>query len=223
MTGRASILYRNARSPSRSSSYVDVDFVVLTSHASRFDRIVEPLLSEHGEESSENRHRETSIHRALNADVAGARELPHERWGVDVFSEGGGVGVLDEDAEESCGCLCEIFFDILLEADGERSSQVENNPAYSIPLDSFHIPHEFFTHEDQRRVQVLVALVRLPFVFVTKFRTGSRHLTRDRRKIRRQSTIQRSPDPKASQFRRRDVNLRKALTSWLAFHPEVPW
>ena len=62
-----------------------------------------------------------------------------------MFSEGGGVSVLNE---ESCGCLGEIFFDILLEADGEHSSQVENNSTYSIPLVSFHTPHEIFTHED---------------------------------------------------------------------------
>ena len=37
-----------------------------------------------------------------------------------MFSEGGGVGVLNKDAEEFCGCLGEILFDILLEVDGER-------------------------------------------------------------------------------------------------------
>ena len=36
-----------------------------------------------------------------------------------MFSEGGGIGVLNEDAEELRGCLGEIFFDILLEVDDE--------------------------------------------------------------------------------------------------------
>ena len=81
--------------------------------------LVEPLFSEHGKASSENRHRETSIHHTLNADVAGVQEFPIEWRRIDVFSEGGGVGVLNEDAEEFRGRLGEIFFDILLEVDDE--------------------------------------------------------------------------------------------------------
>lgn len=81
---------------------------------------VEPLFSKHGEASSENRHRETSIHRALNADVAGVREFPNKRWRIDVFSEGSGVGVLNEDAEEFRGRLVEILLEILLDVDDER-------------------------------------------------------------------------------------------------------
>ena len=81
---------------------------------------VGPLFSEHGEASSENRYRETSIVHTLNADIAGVRGFPNERWRFDVFSEGGGVGVLNEDEKEFCGCLGEISFDILLEVDDEH-------------------------------------------------------------------------------------------------------
>ena len=37
-----------------------------------------------------------------------------------MLSEGGGIGVLDEDAEEFRGRFGEIFFDILLDVDDER-------------------------------------------------------------------------------------------------------
>ena len=88
----------------------------------------------------------------------------------------------------------------------------ENNPAYTIPLDSFYMPHEPVTHEDQRSVQVLVVLldevpivlVRFPLVLVIKLRTGSHCPARYGWKIRRQSPIQRFLDPNAGQFRRRD-------------------
>ena len=82
----------------------------------------------------------------------------------------------------------------------------ENNPVYGVSLDSFHILHGFFTHEDQRYVQVLVVLldevlivpICLPLVFVLKPRTGGHRPTRDGREMRRQSTIQRFLDPKTS-------------------------
>ena len=81
---------------------------------------VEPLFPKHGEASSKKGHRETSIHRALNADVAGVREFPIKGRRIDVFSEGGGVGVLNEDAEELRRRLGEILLDILLDVDDER-------------------------------------------------------------------------------------------------------
>ena len=39
---------------------------------------VEPPIPEHDEASGENRHRKTSMHRALNADASGIRELSNE-------------------------------------------------------------------------------------------------------------------------------------------------
>ena len=81
---------------------------------------VELLLSEYGEASSRNLHREASGRRTLNADIAGVQEFPIERWRIDVFFVGGGVGVLNTDPEEFCECLGGTFFDILPEVDGER-------------------------------------------------------------------------------------------------------
>jgi hypothetical protein len=81
---------------------------------------VQPLLPKHGEASGENRHRETSVHRALDADVALVREFPIEGWRINVLPKRGGVGVLDEDPEESCGRFAEIFFDVLLDVDDEH-------------------------------------------------------------------------------------------------------
>ena len=81
---------------------------------------VQPLLPEHSEASSENRHRETGIHRALNANVAVVRELPIKGWRIDVFSKGGSVSVLNEDPEELRGRLGEILLNILLHVDDER-------------------------------------------------------------------------------------------------------
>lgn len=81
---------------------------------------IEPLFSKHGEASGENGHRETSIQGALDADVAGIREFPIKGRRIDVFSKGGGVGVLNENAEELRGRLAEILFDILLDIDDER-------------------------------------------------------------------------------------------------------
>jgi hypothetical protein len=81
---------------------------------------VQPLLPKHGEASGGNRHRETGIHRTLNADVALVREFPIEGWRINVLPKRGGVGVLDEDAEEFCGRFAEIFFDVLLDVDDER-------------------------------------------------------------------------------------------------------
>ena len=51
-----------------------------------------------------------------------------------------------------------------------------NNPTYNVSLDSLHMPQEFFTHEDQGSVQVLVVLldevlvvsVHLPLVLIIK-------------------------------------------------------
>jgi hypothetical protein len=81
---------------------------------------VQPLLPKHREASGENRHRETGVHRTLDADVAPVREFPIEGWRVDVLSKRGGVGVLNEDAEELCGRFAEIFFNVLLDVDDER-------------------------------------------------------------------------------------------------------
>jgi hypothetical protein len=81
---------------------------------------VEPPLPKRGEASSENRHCETSVHHVLDADVVPVREFPIEGWRVGVFSKRGGVGVLNEDAEEFRGRFAEIFFDVLLDVDDER-------------------------------------------------------------------------------------------------------
>jgi len=81
---------------------------------------IEPLFPKHSEASSEKGHRETSIHRALNADVAGVRKFPIKGRRIDVFPEGGGIGVLNEDTEKFRGCFGEVLFDILLDVDDER-------------------------------------------------------------------------------------------------------
>lgn len=56
----------------------------------------------------------------MNADVAVVRKFPIERWRLDEFTEGSGVGVLYEDAEKFCGRFSEIFLKVLLEVDDER-------------------------------------------------------------------------------------------------------
>lgn len=76
--------------------------------------------------------------------------------GVDVFSEGGGAGVLNEDAEEFHGCLekSSLISCWKLMMNGEVIA--ENGPAYNISLDSFCMPHGPLTHEGQGSVQIPV-------------------------------------------------------------------
>ena len=76
----------------------------------------QPLLPKHGKASSENRHCETGVRRVPDANVA----LVQQGWGIDMFSKGGGFGVLDKEPEEPCGHSAEILFNFLLDVDDER-------------------------------------------------------------------------------------------------------
>ena len=106
----------------------------------------------------------------------------------------------------------------------------KNNPAYSIPLRSFCMPYEFFTHKDQRRVQVLVVLpdedlvvlVRLHLPLVTKLPHGQPSSClrwTENTTPGLDSMVPRSYNESIPSTRRES---EEVLTSLLAFHPEAP-